>query len=229
LRAGVPASPGLMCYRADESTFRTSPLFQLFRDGSSHKRASVAARATMCQKLVVSCMRMSYMRSNRKLDGAGLEVPGCGRTANAVRVLLARVFSNRLLLLVRTAWKQFADPSREPFNVLGVERLTPLGGAFSSEFPRRGVRRETGFRDVTVWSRSPTGSIRATGDSPFAPVGIRRLPAPYRYMGSPASHTCAMLRMINAQSNETVPGGKTRSSATANVHQRPLTIAPAVV
>src|SRR5439155_24688221 len=69
-----------------------------------------------------------------------LEVPGCGRTTNPVRVLLARVFSNRLLLLVRTAWKQFADASREPIDVLGVERLTPLGGAFSSELPGRGVR-----------------------------------------------------------------------------------------
>jgi hypothetical protein len=86
------------------------------------------------------------MRSNRKLDGARLEVPGCGRTTNAVRVHLARVFGNRLLLLVRTTWKQFADASREPINVLGVERLTPLGGAFSSELPGRGVRQTFLFR-----------------------------------------------------------------------------------
>jgi hypothetical protein len=130
----------IFAFGAGESTFRTSPLLQLFRDGPGHKRASVAARATTCQKFVVSCMRMSYMRSNRKLDGACLEVSGCGRTTNPVRVLLARVFSNRLLLLLRTTWKQFADASREPIDVLGVERLTPLGSALSSEFPGCGVR-----------------------------------------------------------------------------------------
>src|SRR5437762_9960625 len=122
----------IFAFGAGESTFRTSPLLQLFRDGSGHERASVAARATTCQKFVVSCIRMLYMRSNRKLDGVRLEVLGCGRTTNPVRVLLARVFSNRLSLLVWTAWKQVADASREPVDVFGVERLTPLGGALPS-------------------------------------------------------------------------------------------------
>ena len=55
--------------------------------------------------LVVPCVHMSDVSSDRKCDGLRFELLGGSGPADPTRVLLAGVFGNRLLLLCRASRK----------------------------------------------------------------------------------------------------------------------------
>jgi len=78
---------------------------QLPRHGVSNKRARFIARRAARQMLVVPCVHMSDVSSDRKCDGLRFELLGGSGPADPTRVLLAGVFGNRLLLLCRASRK----------------------------------------------------------------------------------------------------------------------------
>src|SRR5688572_11609142 len=83
---------------------------------------------------------MSHVSPNSELDCAGLEFFRGRRPANPARVLLARMFGNRPLLLGRATRIQLADAFRKRPYVLRIELPTPLRRAPSNQTTSLGIR-----------------------------------------------------------------------------------------
>src|SRR5216684_5345728 len=91
------------------------------------------------QKCVVSCVHMPNVSSHCELDGLRLQLLGHGGTANTSGVFPARMFGNGVLLLDGAPRKQCSDAFRERLDVFGIQFLTTLGRALSSESTLLGV------------------------------------------------------------------------------------------
>ncbi len=84
-------------------------------------------------------MSMANMRSHGEFNRVRVKLLGRGRSPDATRVLLARVFGDRLLRIARAPGVELTDPPRECFNVRRVELPTPSGGTFARGFAGIGI------------------------------------------------------------------------------------------
>ena len=104
----------------------TLPLIKKDRHICGYPIPGLGSVHAVCQQFVVPCVRVAYVGSNSELDRLGLKVFGLGGTANPTRVLLTRVFGNRLLLCGGALGKQLSHAPRERLHVFGVQLLTAV-------------------------------------------------------------------------------------------------------
>lgn len=98
---------------------------------------------------------MPHVCADGKFNGVSVEFLRCRRPAHTTRVLLARMFSYRLLRVVRATWKEFADASRERFDVRGVEFRPPWRPSFpilQFDCPTTGIQLAAGFSNL-FWAK----------------------------------------------------------------------------
>lgn len=98
------------------------------------------------QKFVVPCVHMPYVSPHREIDGLRLKLFGCSRTTDPARVLLARVFGHRLLLLGRAPGKEFPYALRERPDVFRIQFLTTFSRTLPSPLTSLGVGQAVPFR-----------------------------------------------------------------------------------
>jgi hypothetical protein len=79
--------------------------------------------------LVVLRVHVPDVRTHCEIDCAGIQLFRSSRSPDSTRVFETGVFGNRVLLPLRTCWKELTDPSGECLYVLSIESLTPLSSA----------------------------------------------------------------------------------------------------